>query len=273
MPNKREQRNVPALRFPEFTEAWKSVKIGEIGNPYNGLTGKSGADFGNGYPYITYKSVFDNSKIDISRVEYVNITEEELEKHCQNEVKYGDIFFTISSETPNEVGMASVLLDNINNCYLNSFCFGYRLNHITVHLPEFMRFYLRTLSIRRKLFILAQGSTRFNISKNEVMRIGVLLPNPIEQTKIAKFLSLIEDRIATQRKIIEDLKKLRSTIGEKLFCSPKDKQPKARLHGFSDAWHYVRLSDICDRIRIKNIGEQCKRVLTIAAQYGLVIQE
>ena len=217
MPNKREQRNVPALRFPEFTEAWKSVKIGEIGNPYNGLTGKSGADFGNGYPYITYKSVFDNSKIDISRVEYVNITEEELEKHCQNEVKYGDIFFTISSETPNEVGMASVLLDNINNCYLNSFCFGYRLNHITVHLPEFMRFYLRTLSIRRKLFILAQGSTRFNISKNEVMRIGVLLPNPIEQTKIAKFLSLIEDRIATQRKIIEKLESLIKGLNNTLY--------------------------------------------------------
>src|SRR3712207_3220115 len=57
------------------------------------------------------------------------------------------------------------------------------------------------------------------------------------------------------------------------FCSPKDKQPKVRLHGFSDDWHFVRLSDICHRIRRKNIGEQCKQVLTIAAQYGLVSQE
>lgn len=64
-----------------------------------------------------------------------------------------------------------------------------------------------------------------------------------------------------------------SAICEKLFCTPKDKQPKVRLHGFSDAWHFVRLSDICHRIRCKNTGEQCKQVLTIAAQYGLVSQE
>ena len=64
-----------------------------------------------------------------------------------------------------------------------------------------------------------------------------------------------------------------SAIIERLFCSPKDKQPKVRLHGFSDDWHFVRLSDICHRIRRKNIGEQCKQVLTIAAQYGLVSQE
>jgi len=64
-----------------------------------------------------------------------------------------------------------------------------------------------------------------------------------------------------------------SAICEKLFCSPKDKQPKVRLHGFSNYWNFVRLSDICHRIRRKNTEEQCKRVLTIAAQYGLVSQE
>ena len=94
-----------------------------------------------------------------------------------------------------------------------------------------------------------------------------------EQDKIGYFLNLLDERIATQNKIIEDLKKLKSAICEKLFCTPKDKQPKVRLHGFSDAWHFVRLSDICHRIRCKNTGEQCKQVLTIAAQYGLVSQE
>lgn len=61
-------------------------------------------------------------------------------------------------------------------------------------------------------------------------------------------------------------------IGETIFCSPKDKQPKVRLHGFSDTWHFVRLSDICHRIRSKNTEAQCKQVLTISAQYGLVSQ-
>ena len=210
------------MRFPEFTGEWQLLRLGEIGKTYNGLTGKSGEDFGEGYPYITYKSIFDSSKIDISRVEYVNITEEELKKGGQNEVQYGDIFFTTSSETPEEVGMASVLLDKINHCYLNSFCFGYRLNQTNIHLPEFMRFYLRSQSIRRKLFILAQESTRFNISKNEVMRMGIMLPHTTEQRKIAQLLTLIDEHIATQSKIIDKLQSLMCGISKHLFSQAQE---------------------------------------------------
>ncbi len=113
-----------------------------------------------------------------------------------------------SSETPDEVGMTSVLLDEVKDCYLNSFCFGYRLNSITNVLPEYMRFYLRSNTIRRRLFVLAQGSTRFNISKGEVMGLTIKLPGTAEQRKIAQLLTMIEDRIATQIKIIEKLESL-----------------------------------------------------------------
>ncbi|WP_289834902.1 restriction endonuclease subunit S [uncultured Phocaeicola sp.] len=120
---------------------------------------------------------------------------------------------------------------------------------------------------------LAAGGVVQNISSDLVNSVSVSIPTMMEQKKISSLLNLIDERIATQNKIIEDLKKLKSAICEKLFCTPKDKQPKVRLHGFSDAWHFVRLSDICHRIRCKNTGEQCKQVLTIAAQYGLVSQE
>ena len=153
----------------------------------------------------------------MSRVEYVTITDAERKKQTQNEVQYGDIFFTTSSETPDEVGMTSVLLDEVKDCYLNSFCFGYRLNSITDVLPEYMRFYLRSNTIRRRLFVLAQGSTRFNISKGEVMGLTIKLPGTAEQRKIAQLLTMIEDRIATQIKIIEDLKKLKSAIRARVF--------------------------------------------------------
>ena len=215
--NNNKTLNVPNLRFPEFSGEWTKTTLGKIGETFNGLTGKSGSDFGQGSPYITYKSIFDNSKIDLSRVEYVTITDAERKKQTQNEVQYGDIFFTTSSETPDEVGMTSVLLDEVKDCYLNSFCFGYRLNSITDVLPEYMRFYLRSNTIRRRLFVLAQGSTRFNISKGEVMGLTIKLPGTAEQRKIAQLLTMIEDRIATQIKIIEDLKKLKSAIRAKVF--------------------------------------------------------
>ena len=209
--------NVPNLRFPEFSGEWEKCALGGIGTTFNGLTGKSANDFGSGSPFITYKSIFDSSKIDISKVEYVRISETERAKQTQNEVEYGDIFFTTSSETPEEVGMASVLLNPIHDCYLNSFCFGYRLFDKQAYLPDFFRFYLRSNNIRRKIAILAQGSTRFNISKNEVMKMSTFLPSQNEQRKISEFFSLIEERIETQKKIIEDLKKLKDAIRTKLF--------------------------------------------------------
>ena len=208
--------NVPNLRFPEFSGEWEKCTLGSIGETFNGLTGKSAVDFGSGSPYITYKSIFDSSKIDISKVEYVKITETERVKQTQNEVEYGDIFFTTSSETPEEVGMASVLLSEIRDCYLNSFCFGYRLFDKCIHQPDFFRFYLRSSNLRKKIAILAQGSTRFNISKNEVMKMPIFLPSLAEQRKISKLLSLIEDRIETQKKVIEKYESLIRGLCEKL---------------------------------------------------------
>ena len=224
--NNNKALNVPHLRFPEFTEEWKNTSLGKIGKTFNGLTGKSGSDFGQGFPYITYKSIFDNSKIDISRVEYVEITDIERKKETQNKVQYGDVFFTTSSETPDEVGMSSVLLDEIKDCYLNSFCFGYRLNSLSKTVPEYMRFYLRSQTIRKKMFVLAQGSTRFNISKSKVMGMSINIPEIEEQRKIANLLTLLDDRIATQNKIIERLETLIKGITQNITLHNK---PNVRI--------------------------------------------
>lgn len=132
----------------EFQELkWKDYRLGDLGKTYSGLTGKSKEDFGKGSPYIPYLNIFNNSRIDIGHFDYVSISPEEK----QSAVRNGDIFFTASSETPDEVGMASVLLDNLENTYLNSFCFGFRLHNFYILLPEFARFYLRGQKFRKKI--------------------------------------------------------------------------------------------------------------------------
>ena len=138
---------------------------------------------------------------------------------------------------------------------------------------HFVYFRLSTSSYdnEMKKLVGASGQPKFN--KTDLKKVSLFMPSLIEQKRIAYFLALLEERIATQNKIIEDLKKLKSAIIEKLFCSPKDKQPEVRLHGFSDNWQIIRLSDICHRILRKNTEEQCRRVLTIAAQHGLISQE
>ena len=247
------------MRFPGFTDEWKKTTLGEIGKTFNGLTGKNSNDFGQGSPYITYKSIFDNSKVDISRVEYVTITDNERIKSAQNVVRLGDIFFTTSSETPTEVGMTSVLLDGIEDCYLNSFCFGYRLSNKEETLPEYFRFYLRASVIRNKLSILAQGSTRFNISKNEVMRMGINLPNSSEQEKIAALLSCIDERITTQNKIIEDLKKLKSAIIDRLYSEVKGET--------------CTYSELFTVVTERNSKRTYNKVIAASQEYGMVERE
>ena len=202
--------------FPE----WETKTLGEIGSTYNGLSGKTKDDFGSGFPYITYKSVFDNSRVDINRVEYVKVfissnVEDKSEK--QNKVEYGDIFFTVSSETPTEVGMSSVLLDEIDNCYLNSFCFGYRLNDKVSFNPKFFQHYLRSSEMRKCISILAQGSTRYNISASNMMNLEIIVPSSEEQTKIATFLSSLDDKIAHLQQQLTSYRQFKKALLQQMF--------------------------------------------------------
>ena len=117
------------------------------------------------------------------------------------------------------------------------------------------------------------STTIVRIYNDDLRNLRLFCPKHDEQKKIAHFLSLLNERIATQNKIIEDLKKLKSAIVEALFCAPRESMPAKRLSPYSKEWKFVKLSDICQRIQTKNIGRQCRQVLTIAAQYGLVNQE
>ena len=169
----------------------QSVELGTIGASYNGLTGKTKEHFGSGERYIQYKQVFDNSCININSCGLVEVNENE----SQNTVKFGDVIFTISSETPNEIGMSSVLLHEVERVYLNSFCFGFRPNELSEISPYFLRFYFRSSVFRNELQKLAQGSTRYNISKTAFLKLRVKIPDIRKQTKIANTLSAIDCKI------------------------------------------------------------------------------
>ena len=201
-------------RLSGFTSPWQKVKLGEIGTIYNGLIGKSKDDFESGNAkFVPYINVFSNEKIDINNLGCVKVDSGEN----QNKVKFGDIFFTISSETPDEVGMASVLLEDVGNTYLNSFCFGYRLNDFEVLNPVFASYILRGDKFRKSIITLAQGSTRFNISKSEVMKLRIELPSLPEQKAIAEVLTAADNEIATHRKKLAALRHQKRGLMQQLL--------------------------------------------------------
>ncbi|MBE0492325.1 MAG: restriction endonuclease subunit S, partial [Sulfurospirillum sp.] len=202
------------VRFDGFSDEWKEYILGNIGKTFGGLSGKTAEDFGSGgSKYITYKSIFDSSEINLTRRESVSVSINEE----QNLVQFGDVFFTVSSETPEEVGMSSVLLQKVENTYLNSFCFGYRIHDFNILEPKFARFYFRSFYLRDKLMRLAQGSTRFNISKNEVLKLQVNIPSLAEQQKIAEVLSLADDEISLLKNEFEELKLQKKALMQKLL--------------------------------------------------------
>lgn len=183
-------------RLKGFGGEWKDVRLGEIGTAYGGLVNKNKEDFENGNAlFITYMNVFSNGKIDINNLGQVRI----LPSEKQEQVQYGDIFFTVSSETPEEVGMASVLLNEVQNTYLNSFCFGYRLNDFKSIIPVYASYLFRGDDFRKKMYKIAQGSTRFNISKTEVLNMRITIPSIEEQNTIASVLVDVDKEIEIQK--------------------------------------------------------------------------
>ena len=200
----------PELRFPGFTDAWEQRKLGSIGSTYTGLSGKTKEDFGHGEAqYITYLNVFQNTVSDITMTDKVEIDT------TQNEVKYGDVLFTTSSETPEEVGMSSVWLGHMPNIYLNSFCFGFRPNQKID--PYFLGYSLRAPYMRDKIKILAQGISRYNISKNKVMELEISLPNNEEQRLLGNFLRNIDLSITLHQRKLDHLKLQKKALLQQMF--------------------------------------------------------
>lgn len=191
-------------------EKYINIGFGELGTIYGGLTGKSKEDFGEGSPFVTYMNVFKNTRVSLEMLDYVKINQNER----QNQVRCGDIIFTGSSETPEEVGMTAVVLDEVEGIYLNSFCFGFRLNNFELLLPEYARYLFQTENIRNFIIKHAQGSTRFNLSKSIINeKLNIVLPSIKTQEIIAADLSGKEEFI----KALETKNVISKTLKNKLI--------------------------------------------------------
>ena len=176
----------------------ETVCFSDLGEAYSGLSGKGGDDFGYGEPFITYMNVYQNTYISEKDYELVQIAPNEK----QNSVQYGDALFTLSSETPEEVSIGAVYLGNTQKLYLNSFCFGIHFYDERV-LPQYLAHFISSSSFRRAIYPLAQGSTRFNLQKNDFMKMKFLLPSLEKQGHIANTLDALHCRLANEKSLTE----------------------------------------------------------------------
>lgn len=179
---------------------YKQLK--DLGVFYGGLTGKSKDDFENGNKiFITYKNVYSNPSLDLHPAERVKIGETEN----QRTLKYGDVIFTGSSETPDECGISSVVTEiPQDDLYLNSFCFIFRFDDLNGIYPPFMKHLFRSSSIRKQIGRTANGVTRYNVSKKLMAKISIPIP-PMEVQK--EIVRLLDDFTAKTEELQAELNK------------------------------------------------------------------
>lgn len=232
-------KKVPAIRFKGFEEEWNERRLGEIGDTFTGLSGKTKKDFGHGQgKFVTYMNVFSNPISKLNQVEPIEID------NSQNSVNEGDVLFTTSSETPEEVGMSSVWLGKEENVYLNSFCFGYRPNSKID--SYYLAYMLRSTSFRKKITFLAQGISRYNISKNKVMEISISNPQITEQTQIGNYFKALDDLIRLQEQRLKKVTNLKKVMLDKMFPKENADIPEIRFKGFTAKWKRKKLGEVAE---------------------------
>ena len=189
------------------------VSFSEIGIAYSGLSGKSGDDFGQGYPFITYLNVYQNNVINEDDFGLVTIAANE----SQHTISHGDVLFTLSSETPDEVGIGSVYLGKSDKFYLNSFCFGVSILTKGRIYPPYLAYLVFSTKFRKFVYPLAQGSTRFNLQKNDFMKKKFILPSIEDQRKISNTLDVLSQKLTTEQHLNELYKIQKEHLLRNLF--------------------------------------------------------
>ena len=230
---------VPNLRFPEFRNSagWKTKILGTQGRFLSSLTAKTAKDFDTGDAvFIPYMNVFSNAFTSTTDLRPVNVADDE----SQNAVAKGDAFFTVSSETTEEAGMSSVLLEEIGNCYLNSFCALFRFHEGKLPDSVFLGYLLRSAPVREYLSRGAQGATRYNISRAIFRSLPIPIPSRPEQQKIADCLNSLDDLVAAEDRKLEALKQHKHGLMQQVFPEEGETQPRLRFPEFRNAPGWVQ---------------------------------
>ena len=222
--NENKVLNVPHLRFPEFSGEWEIYPLTDFMSFKNGMN-PDAKRFGRGTKFISVMDILNNQFICYDNIRAsVEVVDGDIETYGVN---YGDILFQRSSETLEDVGQANVYLDSKPAVFGG---FVIRGKSKSNYYPMFFRYLLASPTARKKIIVKGAGAQHFNIGQDGLSKVCLNIPSIQEQEKIAKLFECIDTRIATQNKIIEDLKKLKSAISLKM------------LH--SDSWEQFKIQDI-----------------------------
>nr|MDU3975823.1 restriction endonuclease subunit S [Enterococcus faecalis] len=252
---------------------WELCKVEEFYDFKNGLN-KEKEFFGSGVPIVNFVDVFHNRGLTPEMLKgRVTLSKKEIKNF---EVKQGDIFFTRTSETINEIGYPSVMLGVPTDTVFSGFVLRGRARSVDPMDNLFKRYVFFTESFRNEMVKKSSMTTRALTSGTAIKEMYVQYPSSKdEQHKIGAFLAQIDDTIALHQRKLDQLKELKKAYLQLMFASTNtknDKLPKLRFTGFKGYWELCKLSDISDKVKEKNKHGKFTETLTNSAEYGIINQ-
>lgn len=224
---------------------WEKVKLGELYEVHNGLS-KAGEFFGEGYPFLTFSTVFNNYFIPKQITDLVQSTEKEQESYS---IRRGDVFVTRTSETSDELGMSCVALKDYPMATYNGFT--KRMRPITNRVfPEYIGYYMRLPSFRDEFRAFSTMTTRASLRNEDLLGLEVKLPSIEIQKQIADILSAYDDLIENNQKQIKLLEEAAQRLYKEWFVDlrfPGHENTKI-VDGVPEGWRVASIADICDTV-------------------------
>jgi type I restriction enzyme S subunit len=231
--------SVPALRFKEFNDEWKVQTIEDLFTFKNGLN-KEKEYFGKGTPIINFKDVYKGGGLNTLNVKgLVEVNDKEaLNFSC----KKGDVFFTRTSETINDIGMSATLLEDIPNCVFSGFVLRARPKND--NLVDLFKVYCFSIeSIRNEITSKSSYTTRALTSGTLLNKVLIKYPNSkLEQTKIANFLTAVDEKITHLTQKYDLLTQYKKGVMQQIFS--QELRFKDDDGGDFPAWEEKTLGDI-----------------------------
>lgn len=188
----------------EIPGHWERKRLKDIAYLYSGLTGKAGDDFrcddiSKTKPYIPFTNILNNLKIDAKNLPRVVMSAGEN----QNKVRQNDLLFLMSSEDYESIAKSAVVMEDMGEVYLNSFCRGLHFTSNKIY-ANFINFQLQAQNYRDALRFEARGFTRINIKVDKISSMYVSLPPLSEQKAIATYL---DEKCSKIDKLVANIEK------------------------------------------------------------------
>jgi type I restriction enzyme S subunit len=257
--------NVPELRFKGFKKEWDFCSVGDFYYFKNGLN-KGKEFFGFGTPIVNFTDVFNNRGLtsDILKGR-VSLSKKEISSF---EVKKGDIFFTRTSETLEEIGYPSVMLDESNDTVFSGFVLRGRAINEDPLSDLFKKYVFFTNDFRKEMIRKSSMTTRALTSGTSIKKMEFYFPeNKMEQEKIGIFHSIIDKEIIFITTRIKLLKQIKTASLQSMFPQEGETVPKVRFKGFKEGWKKEKLGNLFKERIENNINGE---LLSVTINNGII---